>query len=114
MNKYNESSKDVLNKLPECDIRTIHILTYFSSMNIPKEFREFALIDIFRIQIFSDNNIRLKIMQAMAQTKYYEIANNAAKQEFLKQYEKFQNDYRDFRSIIAAFVTACNNMEIEK
>jgi hypothetical protein len=103
-----------VSRLPDYDLRTSHILTYFSANNTPKEFREFALIDIFRIQIFSDNDIRIKILQALAQIKYHEIVNDPSKQDFIKQYEKLQGDYRDFRSIVAAFITACSQIEIEK
>jgi hypothetical protein len=114
LNKYCETSKDILCKLPDFDLRTNHILTYLSSNNASKELREFALIDIFRIQIFSDNDIRIKILQALAQIKYNEIINDSSKQEFVKQSEKFQSDYRDFRSIVAAFITACSQLEVEK
>ena len=100
--------------MPDFDLRTNHILTYLSSNNASKEVRELALIDIFRIQIFSDNDIRIKILQALAQIKYNEIVNDPSKQEFIKQYEKLQGDYRDFRSIVAAFITACSQLEVEK
>lgn len=89
-------------------------MTYLSSNNASSEVREFAAIDIFRIQIFPDSDIRIKILQAIAQIKYNEIVGNSSKQELIRQYEKFQSDYRDFRSIISAFITACGLLEADK
>ena len=114
LNKYVETARDVLARLPDCDLRTNHILSYLSANNAPKESREIAAMDIFRIQIFSDNDIRIKILQAIAQIMYNETFCDPGKQEFVKQYEKLQSDYRDYRSIIAAFITACTHLEVEK
>lgn len=122
LNKYTETPRDVAAKLSDIDIRTQHILTYFSCNNVPRELRIIALYDLFRIQISSENNIRLKLLQTYAQIKYnqYLLASltnvsgataGTQNPDLFKHYEKWQADYRDFRSIIAAFISAVNYME---
>ena len=90
---------------------------------MPRELRVIALYDLFRIQIFAENNIRLKLLQSLAQLKFNELiqASNANAQteaevnpDLYKIYEKWQNDYRDYRSIIAAFINAANFMESQR
>ena len=147
LNKHaNITTKDLLNKLPEIDLRINHILTYFSCNNLSRELKILALLDLFRIQIFPDNNIKFKILQTLAHTKYndYVLASaqstspqaNASTSlnipiaasvqptasfnsttlspNTIKNYEKWQNDYRDFRSIIAAFINGVNYMEAQR
>lgn len=125
MNKYNETAKDVLSKLPDNDLRTQHILSYFSCNSVPREIRAIAVYDLFRIQTFSENNMKLKLLQTYAQIKYNELfltslsnvsSSSTGNQtpDLFKHYEKWQADYRDFRSIIAAFVSAVNYMESQK
>ena len=104
----------MLNKLSEEDMRILHILVYLNC-NYPSlnDLREFSLLDLFRVQINGDD-LRLKILQSQAQLRYCEIMADSSKQEFIKTYEKIQNEYKDYRSIIAAFMTACGFMENEK
>jgi hypothetical protein len=102
--------------------------------------------------IYSDNNLRLKILQTVAQIKYNEyllaslnppntpttaiisssspsatalnstqspqVATTATGQgihsSIFKSYEKWLSDYRDYRSIIAAFINASNLMESQR
>lgn len=95
------------------------------------------------MQIFSDNNIRMKILQMVAQIKYNEhllaslnpvtttgaVSSSSSSSSttpssattsnttttthasLFKVYEKCLADYRDYRSIIAAFINAGNFME---
>lgn len=138
LNKYTETSRDINNKLPDNDLRIHHILTYLSCNNVPNEIKVIALYDLFRVQIFAENNIKLKLIQILSQIKFNEYVlaslNNGANAvdqsasssstpsstgahsmtDLYKIYEKWQNDYRDFRSIIAAFINASNFMESEK
>ncbi len=109
----------MISKLPDIDLRTQHILTYFSCNNLPRELRIIALYDLFRIQIFSENSIKLKLIQILAQIKFNDYvltsaSNNADGSDLYKVYEKWQNDYRDYRSIIAAFINAANFMESQR
>jgi hypothetical protein len=112
--KYNETSSDVSAKLSEYDLRLIHLLTYFSCNQIQSEFKELALLDLFRQQIFNDADLRIKIIQSAAQLKYMEIVNDTTKLDSFKIYEKLQNDYKDYRSIVAAFLNAFSLMESDK
>ncbi len=72
------------------------------------------MLDIYRIQIVNDNDLKIKILQTQAQYKYQEVFNDPMKLDLIKAYEKLQNDYKDYRSIIAAFLTACAHLETEK
>lgn len=83
---------------------------------------------MFRIQIFPENDLRLKILQTLAQIKYNEyviasltqtVSPGVPQQQqqavpLIKTYEKYLNDYRDYRSIIAAFINAVNFMESQR
>ena len=125
LNKYVETPRDILAKLPDNDIRTQHILTYFSCNNVPRELRCIALYDLFRIQTFSETNTKLKLLQTFAQIKYNEYllasmtnvsgsSTGNQNPDVFKHYEKWQADYRDFRSIIAAFISAVNYMDNQR
>ena len=157
LNKYMDGTREVLNKLPDMDLRMNHILTYFNCNNISRDIKILALYDIFRMQVFTENDVKLKILQTLAQVKYNEhlLASATAEQNkqspsvstananqfsqaatvtaipitvstqsqpqastfnpsTMKNYEKSQSDYRDFRSIIAAFINAGNFMESQR
>lgn len=153
-----DGTREVLNKLPDMDLRMNHILTYFNCNNVSRDLKILALYDIFRMQIFPENDVKLKILQTLAQIKYneYLLATTTAEQNrqspsvstnspsqlnntsasvtipitvlnsqsqtqsptinssVMKNYEKCQSDYRDFRSIIAAFINAGNFMETQR
>jgi hypothetical protein len=79
-----------------------------------KEIKEFALLDIYRIQVANDNELKTRILQTQAQYRYQEILNDPLKADLVKTYEKLQNDYKDYRSIIAAFLTACSHLKTER
>lgn len=128
LNKYAESEQQVVARLPDTDLRTQHILTYLSCNHVPREVRIIALYDLFRIQIFAENNMKLKLVQILSQIKFNECILTALQAEqttgtgtevqqqasLYRTYEKWQNDYRDFRSIVAAFINAANFMEYQK
>ena len=124
LKKYTESPKDILSRLPEVDSRIHHIVTYFSANGLSRDLRVLALLDIFRIQIFSEAEIRIRILQTMAQIKYNEYVKahaststaspSAISPDLIKTYEKWQLDYRDYRSIIAAFVNAASLLDAHK
>lgn len=148
-----DGTREVLNKLPDMDLRMNHILIYFNCNNISRDIKILALYDIFRMQVFTENDVKLKILQTLAQVKYneYLLASATAEQNkqspsvstsntnqfspaaavtatpiavssqastvnssTMKNYEKSQSDYRDFRSIIAAFINAGNFMESQR
>jgi TolA-binding protein len=132
LNKYAEiKMNEVSSKLPDNDMRIQHIVTYFGCNNLSRELKIIALYDIFRMLIFSENDIKLKILQTLAQIKYNEYiidwlsstSNSSTlltkespktastNPELIKIYEKWQADYRDYRSIIAAFINAVNFMD---
>ena len=77
-----------------------------------------ALYDLFRVQLVAENSIKMKLMQTLAQVKYNEYllasASNASTGAMFKEYEKLQADYRDFRSIIAAFINAATFLESQR
>lgn len=114
LDKYNETNTEVLSKLNEYDLRLVHILTYFSSNQVQREFKELALLDMYRQQISNDVDLRIKIIQSAAQLKYMELVNDPSKLDSFKIYEKLQNDYKDYRSIVAAFLNAFSLMESDK
>jgi hypothetical protein len=141
LNKYEEMSHDVSSSLPDNDKRIYHILVYLCSNGVSRELRKLALYDVFRMQIFNETNVKLKILQTMAQLKYNEyllasladqqqeqqqgkqqeqfendknMPNVASMANTFKSYEKWQTDYRDYRSIIAAFINAANYMESQR
>ena len=128
LNKYIETQAIISAALPDNDLRTQHILTYFSCNNVSREIRIIALYDLFRIQTFSENNLKLKLLQTYAQIKYNDYllaslnhtssssssSSSSSNLDLFKQYEKWQADYRDYRSIIAAFIRAVTYMENQK
>lgn len=100
-----------------------HILIYANANIISKELKQIALLDLFRMQIFQDSDVRLKILQTLAQIKYNEYILRPFKSPgqaspgtipIMKHYENFLNDYRDYRSIIAAFINAVNFMDSQR
>jgi hypothetical protein len=48
---------------------------------VGRETRILALYDLFRIQIFAENNIKLRLMQMLAQIKFNEYVLAALKAE---------------------------------
>lgn len=127
MNKYTESESDVVSKLPDQDLRINHILIYLNANGTSNELKKLALLDIFRIQIFPENDVRLKILQTLAHIKYNEYvlasfgtigtsssASSNLDPNLIKIYEKYLNDYRDYRSIIAAFINATSFLESQR
>ncbi len=81
LSKYGESEGEVSGKLPDNDVRTHHILTYLSCNGVGRETRILALYDLFRIQIFAENNIKLRLMQMLAQIKFNDYVLAALKAE---------------------------------
>lgn len=131
--KYAATPIDITTKLPDNDLRIEHILNYFSCNNVPRRLQILALYDLFRIQIYAENNVKLKLIQILSQIKYNEFviaalskptssrqpsdpvnSNNTITPDMYRTYEKWQNDYRDYRSIIAAFINAANFIESQK
>jgi hypothetical protein len=132
MNKYRQNADEVLKRLPEIDLRTDHILVYLNcNVDIPNEVKIIALYDVFRTQISTENNLQFKILRNMANIKYNQYLNlslekmsaptspslsaasSSTNNDLMKVYEKWLCDYRDFRSIIAAFINAADLMEQE-
>ncbi|CAF0707342.1 unnamed protein product [Brachionus calyciflorus] len=122
LKKYTQTKEKIEEKLPEVDLRINHILIYANANFISNEIKQIALLDLFRMQIFQDNDIRLKILQTLAQIKFNEYVlksstkatsttTSAPTISIMKHYENFLNDYRDYRSIIAAFINAVNFMD---
>lgn len=88
---------------------------------ISAELKKIALLDLFRMQIFQDSDVRLKILQTLAQVKFNEYIlkpfsgqTSPGTISIMKHYENFLNDYRDYRSIIAAFINAVNFMDSQR
>ena len=100
------------------DLRINHILIYFNCNGIPRELKQLALYDLFRMQIYSDANIRMKILQTLAHIKYNEYmlaslpgsssaasaigtplpaSTSTINPLIFKTYEKWLLDYRDYR-----------------
>lgn len=116
MKKYSEGGREVAQKLPDHDLRIDHILIYFNCNNASEELKRLALYDLFRMQVYSDSNVKLKALQNHAQHKYNlalidSITNATGVQ---KAYEKMHADYRDYRSIIAAFINASRYLESQR
>lgn len=117
INKYTESMREVQGQLPHADLRINHILVYFNCNNVPRELKQLALYDIFRMPIYSDVNARFKIVQALAHIKYNEYllaslttaaappgapspptsSSSSINPLVFKNYEKWLVDYRDYR-----------------
>jgi hypothetical protein len=134
LSKYTESGKEVTGRLPEHDLRINHILIYFNCNGVSDELKRVALYDLFRMQVFADNsNVKLRILQNLAQVKFNEFLIDSIKTATaaaalsspssttsaeavspLKSYEKAHADYRDYRSIIAAFISAASFMESQR
>ena len=127
LKKYTASTIDIAIQLPDNDSRTQHILNYFTCNNVPQKLKTLALYDLFRIQIYAENNTKLKLIQILSQIKFNEFviaalskptssnnSNNSITSDLYRTYEKWQNDYRDYRSIIAAFINAANFIESQK
>ena len=106
--RYTEEARDVQKQLPNTELRLNHILIYLSCNGVGRDVKQLALYDLFRMQVYPDVNIRMKIVQTLAHLKYNEYllasltptttaaASNQAAAVF-KTYEKWLFDYRDFR-----------------
>lgn len=122
LSKYSESIREVQKELPGMDLRVNHILVYFNCNGVSRELKQLALYDLFRTQIYADVNIRMKILQTLANVKYNEYllaslagaASNSSSissasitsqssgstsisPNVFKTYEKWLLDYRDYR-----------------
>jgi hypothetical protein len=132
LKKYSsETQKECLEKLPVLDRRINHILVYLNCNSVEQEIKRLALLDLFRIQLqtLTDSNssssltliegqnmIKIKLVQTLAALKFNESISNLKDQQTVlcKKYEKYLNDYRDFRSIIAAFISASGFMQTHR
>ncbi|CAF0892278.1 unnamed protein product, partial [Didymodactylos carnosus] len=105
------SSNQITSDLPQTDHRLSHFITYLSANRVDNIYKQRALIDIIRLIQLSNDDIRLKILKMQAQVVCNEMrmAN-----EQLQEYQRLLTDYKDYRSVIAAFLAGCQLMNEDK
>lgn len=83
------------------DIRLQHILVYCSANQIPIIYQQRIMFDVIRFLPISNDDTRLKIFQLQAEIIAHEVTMS---NEQIQEYHRILNDYRDYRSVIAAFI----------
>ncbi|CAF4499634.1 unnamed protein product, partial [Didymodactylos carnosus] len=101
------TSNQITSELPQVDRRLSHFITYLTANRIDNIYKQRAMYDIIRLIPHSNDDIRLKIlkMQAQVTANEMQITN-----EDFQEYQKLLTDYKDYRSVIAAFLAGCQLM----
>ncbi|CAF4151954.1 unnamed protein product, partial [Adineta steineri] len=101
----------ITSALPHNDLRLQHILSYFSANRVELIYRQRAIYDIIRLTSIPNDDIRLKIFKLQAQIICNEMQMS---NDDVQTYQKLLTDYKDFRSVIAAFLAGCQLMNEDK
>ncbi|CAF4829872.1 unnamed protein product, partial [Rotaria socialis] len=98
---YSPTANIITSTLPHNEYRLQHVLSYFSVNRIEMIYRQRVMYDIIRLLPVSNDDIRLKVFKLQAT-----IICNSMKMsnDEVQEYQKILGDYKDFRSVIAAFL----------
>ena len=117
---------------PFVDPRLDHILVYLGANQLARDIKLLAVYDIFRMNVFNDASLKMKLLQTLAQIKYNDCvlaslassstsspqpptdATTTTTSTTLKTFERWQTDFRDYRSIVAAFINAVNFLDAQR
>ncbi|CAF3670140.1 unnamed protein product [Adineta steineri] len=108
---YSPTANIITSALPHNDLRLQHILSYFSANRVELIYRQRAIYDIIRLTSIPNDDIRLKIFKLQAQIICNEMQMS---NDDVQTYQKLLTDYKDFRSVIAAFLAGCQLMNEDK
>jgi hypothetical protein len=108
---YFPTANIITSALPHNDYRLQHVLSYFSANRIDLIYRQRVMYDIIRLTSIPNDDIRLKIFKLQAQIICNSMQMSNAE---VLEYQKLLTDYKDFRSVIAAFLAGCQLMNEDK
>lgn len=108
---YSPTANIITSALPHNDHRLQHVLSYFSANRIDTIYRQRVMYDIIRLLPIPNDDIRLKIFKLQAQIVCNEMPMS---NDEVQEYQKILTDYKDFRSVIAAFLAGCHLMNEDK
>ncbi|CAF3845140.1 unnamed protein product [Rotaria magnacalcarata] len=108
---YSPTANIIASTLAHNDYRLQHVLSYFSVNRIEMIYRQRVMYDIIRLLPISNDDIRLKLFKLQAT-----IICNGMKMsnDEVQEYQKILGDYKDFRSVIAAFLVGYQLMNENK
>ncbi|CAF3297407.1 unnamed protein product [Rotaria socialis] len=108
---YSPTANIITSTLPHNEYRLQHVLSYFSVNRIEMIYRQRVMYDIIRLLPVSNDDIRLKVFKLQAT-----IICNSMKMsnDEVQEYQKILGDYKDFRSVIAAFLVGYQLMNENK
>ncbi|CAF3634590.1 unnamed protein product [Rotaria sordida] len=108
---YLHTANIITSALPHNDYRLQHVLSYLSANRVESIYRQRVMYDIIRLATFPNDDIRLRIFKLQAQI----ICNDMQmSNDEVQEYQKLLTDYKDFRSVIAAFLAGCQLMNEDK
>ncbi|CAF1147249.1 unnamed protein product [Adineta steineri] len=108
---YTLTANLITSALPHHDYRLQHILLYLSANHIDIIYRQRVMYDIIRVLPNSNNNIRLRIFKLQAQIICHDMQMS---NDEIQEYQKILSDYKDYRSVIAAFLAGYQLMNEDK
>ncbi|CAF5159360.1 unnamed protein product, partial [Rotaria magnacalcarata] len=104
---YLHTANMITSALPHNDYRLQHILSFLSVNRVDSIYRQRVMYDIIRLTTFPNDDIRLRIFKLQAQIICNEMQMT---NDEVQEYQKLLVDYKDFRSVIAAFLAGCQLM----
>ncbi|CAF3325058.1 unnamed protein product [Rotaria socialis] len=108
---YLHTANMITSALPHNDYRLQHILSFLSVNRVDSIYRQRVMYDIIRLTTFPNDDIRLRIFKLQAQIICNEMQMT---NDEVQEYQKLLVDYKDFRSVIAAFLAGCQLMNEDK
>ncbi|CAF3719635.1 unnamed protein product [Rotaria sordida] len=108
---YSPTTNIITSALPYHDYRLQHVLAYLSANRIDMIYRQRVIYDIIRLLPISNDDIRLKLFKLQATI----ICNDMKmSNDEVQEYQKILSDYKDFRSVIAAYLVGYQLMNDNK
>ncbi|CAF1020451.1 unnamed protein product [Adineta ricciae] len=108
---YSHTANIITSALPHNDYRLQHVLSYFSANRVGTIYRQRAMYDIIRLTSIPNDDTRLRIFKLQAQIVCNDMQMS---NDEVQEYQKLLTDYKDFRSVIAAFLAGCQLMNEDK
>lgn len=108
---YDFPASMIASTLLHQDLRLQHVLVYFSANRIEQIYRQRLVLDLIRLSSIPQEETRLRIFKYEAQMMCNETKMT---DDEAQEYQKILTDYKDYRSVIAAFLAGCQLMREEK
>ncbi|CAF3727151.1 unnamed protein product [Rotaria sp. Silwood1] len=108
---YSPTANIIASALPHNDYRLQHVLSYFSANRIDIIYRQRIMYDIIRLLPISNDDIRLRLFKLQATIICNEMKMS---NDEVQEYQKILSDYKDFRSVIAAYLVGYQLMHENK